>query len=168
MKVDRADGVTVAWLIIFATILANTCSACAQDSELPSIAGPCAPEVTEGRRASVEHDGVAGIWLHGAVIRCMVERLEVLPLYAERVRLLEGRLTLADERTALQRREVHLAVEAEERAAGALGSAERLRRQAEEALDAWYRHPGFWAVLGGVIVVAVEALALWAWSELTP
>jgi hypothetical protein len=91
----------------------------------------------------------------------MLSRLQVLPLYADRVRLLEGRLTLQEERSALQERQVALAEEGEQEAVGALEAAVRGRREAEEEMDAWYRHPALWAALGGAAVIILEVVAVW-------
>jgi len=154
-----------ALLTIAAVLLANTCDACAQ--ELPDISAECAPDVTTGRRATVLHEGQTGIWFHGDVARCMVGRLAALPLYAERVRLLDQRLQITGARDALRTRQVALAEEGEQRAVSALQAAVRARRSAEEALDAWWRHPGFWAAVGAVVVVGLEVLAVWAFSEVT-
>jgi len=158
----------LAAFIILAALLANSCDAFAQEPELPPVTGQCAPEVSDLRRAGVEHEGQSGIWFHIDVARCMAGRLGALPLYAERVRLLDQQLQLTGERDALRVRQVALAEEGEERAVEALTAAVRRAREAEEDRDAWYRHPAFWAVLGAVIVVGLEALAIWALSEVTP
>jgi len=98
----------------------------------------------------------------------MGARLVALPLYAERVRLLEQRLELSDERDALQVRRVRLAGEEAQAASEALEAAVRSRRRAEEALDAWWRHPALWFIVGAVVVVGLEVLAVWAFSEVIP
>jgi hypothetical protein len=147
-----------------ALILLASASAAAQ--ELPEVDGVCAPEVTENRRATVEHAGAVGLWFHAEVARCMLGRLQALPLYAERVSLFEERLTLTHERQELTQRQIQLAQEGEERAVGALENSERGRRQAEEDRDAWYRHPALWFVVGGVVVGAIFALGVYAYSQL--
>jgi hypothetical protein len=95
----------------------------------------------------------------------MLGRLAALPEYAGRVRLLEGRLTLRDEGLALRDRQVALAEQEAETATGALEAAVRGRREAEEALDAWYRSPILWVVVGVVVTIALEVVAIWAISE---
>jgi hypothetical protein len=144
-------------------ILWHGCEAHAQD--LPDVSAPCAPELTANRRAVLPYEGASGIWFNLELARCMLGRLEALPLYVQRVHLLEERLHLGDERHGLMVRQVTLAEEGEQRAVNALEAAERLRRQAEEDRDAWYRHPAFWAVVGAVIVAGLEALAIWALSQ---
>lgn len=126
----------------------------AQDEPLPDVSAPCAPSVTS-RRAVLEHDGEPGIWFQLDVARCMLGRLSALPLYAQRVTLLQGRLTLDDERSALVDREVSLAEEGEQQAVDALDAAIRARQRAEDARDAWYRSPALWFALGVVAAVAV-------------
>ncbi len=148
------------------------CAGCylvsAQDVDpLPDVAGLCAPEITENRRAALTHEGQPGLWFQTDIARCMLGRLVALPLYAERVRLLDQRLSLVEERDALRVRQITLAEEGEQRATGAMASAVRARRRAEEALDAWWRHPGFWAAVGALVVVGLEVLTIWAFHEVT-
>lgn len=136
----------------------------AQERELPDVSGECAPEIPEDqRRALIERDGQAGIWFHIDLARCMLARLAVLPEYAQHVRLLEERLTLGGERAFLEARRADLAVGEANVATEALEAAVRARRRAEEDLNAWYRHPALWAVVGlvlGVTLVALSAYVL--------
>jgi hypothetical protein len=126
---------------------------------------PCAPEVTENRRAVIEQDGQAGVWFHVDVARCMLGRLAALPLYAQRVTLLEDRLRLGDERTVLLRRQVELAEQEAQEATGVVENATRLARTATESAQ-WERDLRWlWFGIGVVVVVALEALAIWALSE---
>jgi len=133
--------------------------------ELPDV-GVCAPEVTENRRATVLHDGAVGLWFHADVSRCLLDRLQALPLYVERVSLFEERLTLSDERQALTHEQVQLAQAAEERAVEALEAAERGRREAEDDRDAWYRHPALWFAVGVVVAGALVAVGIYGLSAI--
>ena len=153
----------LAVLIIFGSVTANACDACAQD--LPNVELPCAPEVTENRRAVVANEGDSGVWFHIEVARCMLGRLSALPEYARQLRLHEDRLELTDANDALLRRQVSLAVQEADAARGALEAAVRRAREAEESRDAWYRNPGFWFVVGTVVVIALEVVAVWAFSQ---
>lgn len=138
----------------------------AQDDEsLPDLQVQCAPELVENRRATLEHEGDAGVWFHAEVARCMLGQLTALPLYAERVRLLEQRLTLSDERHVLMLRQVALAEEGEQAAVSALEAAERGRRQAVEEASFERALRWVWFGVGVVVVVAVEALAIWIFNE---
>lgn len=169
-----SDGWILGLLIIAAMLIGLIdCSGCeglvhAQEAPLPAVGGTCASDTPEPRRARLTYGEAPGWWFHRDLAVCMIDRLEALPLYAERVRLLEQRLVLSDERAALQARQVALAEEGEQTAVDALEAAVRARRQAEEDRDAWFRHPAFWAVLGAVIVVVLEAVAVWAFGELKP
>lgn len=137
----------------------------AQDA-LPDVSEPCAPEVTEHRREVLAYSGIPGIWFRLEVAQCMLGRLAALPLYAERVTLLEERLSIGDHRTELLRRQVELAEQESEEAVGALEAAERRARQEVEAAQGERDLRWLWFGLGAVVIVAVEALALWAFSEL--
>lgn len=135
-------------------------SNCRGQDELPDVTVPCAPELTENRRAVLDHGDDSGIWFHIDVARCMLGRLKALPLYAQRVSLLDHRLEISDERTTLLRQQTKLAEQGEKRAVGVLDESERLRREAEEKLDAWYRHPVFLMASGAVLVIAIEVVAI--------
>lgn len=157
----------VPWLIALAGVLLfNVCTANAQAPELPApevLEARCVPEVEVGRRAMLDLDGVAGLWLHHEVARCMLARYALLAPFARYVRLLEQRVQLTDERDELRQREVDLAAEEAQLARDALEAAVRARREAEEARDAWYRHPALWTAIGvvlagGLVVVTGYAL----------
>jgi len=150
-----------------AILLLLSQTAFAQDSELPDVSTRCAPEVVENRSTLLLHSEQQGMWFHMAVARCMLTRLQALPLYAERVSLLEQRLELGDERTALLRRQVELAEEGERQALAVLDASEGRARRAEERADRERTLRWVWFGVGVVVVVAIEALALWAWSELS-
>lgn len=138
--------------------------AAAQDEpELPDPTERCpgAAEVT-----TLQRDGADGYWFPDETGRCALSRLQMLPRYWQRVQLLQQRLEVSDERTALLRRQVQLAQEEAETAAGALAAAERQARERAEEANTERNLRWLWFGLGVVVVVAVEALALWALSEL--
>jgi hypothetical protein len=142
------------WLTFFAVLV---CSSTSWAQQLPPVDLPCAPDVAEPqRRAVLMHEGRSGLWFHSEVARCMAERLSILPLYAERVRLLEQSLQLRDERHQLALRQIEAAERGEEVAVQALATAERRARESEERLSKWYRHPALWFVLGVAVTVGAQ------------
>lgn len=151
---------------LVAAILLTCARAYGQDSEpeLPDVSGACAPELTAPRRAVLEHEGYSGIWFRSELAKCMLGRLQALPEYASYAKLLERRLSLSDDRTALLRRQVSLAERQAEEAEGALQAAERGRRRAEEELSAWHRSRALWAAVGAVVAGALVALAAYGLS----
>lgn len=154
-------GLRIALALALATaFLLLRPSSCRGQDALPDVSAPCAPELSENRRAVLDHEGDSGIWFHLEVARCMLGRLKALPLYAQRVSLLEQRLEISDERTTLLKEHIQLAEQGEKRAVDALDESERLRRQAEERLDAWFRHPVFLMGTGAVLVIAIEVVAI--------
>jgi hypothetical protein len=130
--------------------------------ELPDVSAPCpgAADVT-----TLLRDGQSGFWFPSETGRCSLARLASLPLFVRRVHLLEERLEVSGERHELMQRQVQLAEEGEQAAVGALEAAVRRAREAEEERDAWYRHPLLWAVVGVVVTVALEAVAIWGLSQ---
>jgi hypothetical protein len=166
MSLHRSDSdrsAIAALLLIVGVLIAECGTAHAQDLELPppeTLEAQCAPEVTSGRRQTLEVEGQTGLWFHIDVARCMANRLALLPRYARHVRLLEERLEVAEERDALRAREVALAVQEADAARGALEAAIRRAREAEEERDAWYRHPVFLVAVGVVLTVVVQVGAV--------
>lgn len=152
--------------VILLSLLFFASTAGAQD-DLPSVEGRCAPDVTEGRSTLLAHDDQQGMWFHMAVARCMLTRLQSLPLYAERVSLLGERLELSDERTELLRRQVQLAEEGERQALAVLDASEKRARTAEERAERERKLRWVWFAVGVVMVGALGALSLWGWSELS-
>lgn len=147
-------------------ISATSTAASAQDLDLPSLEAPCAPETTENRSTVLSVNGSSGVWFHQAVARCILTRLQTLPLLITRVRLLEERLVISSERHTLRGRQVALAVDEASQARDALEAAIREARAEREASQRWYRHPAFWLSVGVVITIGLEAVAIWAFSQL--
>lgn len=153
-------GLRIAIVLAIATAALLLRPVVAHGQSFPDVSVPCAPKVTEPRRAILDYEGRNGIWFDLEVARCMLGRLKALPLYSQRVSLLEQRLEISDQRTALLRQHIELAEEGEKRAVSVLEEAEAGRRRAEEKLAAWYRHPVFLMSAGAIVVVAVEVVAI--------
>lgn len=161
-----SDGATVFTLLLSlaATAIIFQSVTCHGQEPLPEISGVCAPNV-DNRRAFLDHGGDRGIWFQRDVATCMLTRLQALPLYTERISLMEDRLRIGDERTSLLREAVSLADQEADRAVVALESAVRGRRAAEEALTVWHRSRGLWVSVGVLVagmIVAITAYALHA------
>jgi hypothetical protein len=122
-------------------------------TDLPDVDAPCAPQVASNRHAAVVNSGEPGVWFHRTVADCMLGRLQLLPAYASRIRLLEERLTISDDRHALQLRQVSLAEHTAQIAEDALEAAVRRASNAEAERDAWYRAPLFWFIVGTLTAV---------------
>lgn len=168
MKFNQQSNLILALALIGTAlfIVVSASRACAQDA-LPSVEGDCAPDAPEPRRALIQHESEAGVWFRMEVARCMLGRLSVLPLYAQRIRLFDERLRIDDERHALMERQVELSDEAERQAVGALEAAERGRREAEEDRDFERSLRWVWFGIGAGLVVLLEALAIWIFSEIS-
>lgn len=160
------DGIVVTLLLAAIMGLWSDC-AVAQEAmpALPDVRGPCAPEVTGNRRTTLVHDGVAGFWFHGEVGRCMLGRLDALPLYADHVHMLEQRLLIGEERTELLRRQVALAERGEARAVATVEAADRRARDAVERMNAWFRAPELWFAVGGIVGIGLVILGAWALGQ---
>lgn len=167
---SSADSITwvLAGLLIGGALFLPAASKCqelepVERLELPDMDSPCGRGVSSGVQvATVVYNGLSGTWFHPEVARCILPRLEVLPDLMAYTRMLETRSRAADQLMESLRRRGDLAVEEAERARAVLTEAVRARRVAEEELDAWYRAPALWFALGGVAVVALVAVAVWA------
>lgn len=154
--------------LLIAVLVLMPTLATAQDLPAPEqLESQCAPELDEGRRAALVHGGAPGLWFADPVARCMLARYALLPAFARHVRLLEQRIQLSDERDALRTREVALAAEEAQLARDALEAALHRAREAEEARDAWYRHPALWTVVGVVLAGALVTVAAYALGAVT-
>jgi hypothetical protein len=147
-------------LVVMATLTLISSACRAQDLELEPCPSP--------RPVALEHEGSPGFWFERSSTRCLLSRMAALPLYVERVRLLDQRLTLAEARDGLQERRYAAAAEGEQRAVQALEAAERGRREAEEALNAWYRSPVLWVVVGAASTFAIIVASAVALDRLAP
>jgi len=155
--------------LIVWTVLITSGSAGAQEPlpALPDVDEPCAPEVTELRRATLVHAGVTGVWFHPDVARCMLGRLTALPAYVRHVALLDQRLQLSDQRAAQLEEARVLADQIVERSETALTAAMRRAREAEEGRDAWHRSPYLWFVVGVLVAGVLVAVGAYALSAVT-
>jgi hypothetical protein len=155
-------------LVLVTSLFLSATAHAQDDAPLPDISGICAPDVADARGGRIDIDGVNARWFHPDVARCMVSRLEALPLYASRVRLLEQRLSIANDRHALMARQVQLAEQGEQEAVDVLEAAQRGQREAEESAEFERSLRWVWFGVGVVAVVVVEALAIWVFSQISP
>jgi len=152
--------------ILTVLLLASSIARAQERPSLPELHLAACPEAS-GLHAQ-ELDGARGMWFPRPTAECMLGRLTQLGELVPYVRLLEERLTLDDERNALQARRVALAAEEAHVAEAALEAALRRAREAEEALDAWYRSPLLWFAVGVVVTIVLEVAAVVALSEIRP
>lgn len=116
---------------------------------------PCAPEVPEPRRAKLSYEETDGYWFQEDIAKCMLARLSILPDLSVHLSLLEVRKNSTDDVISLQKETVRLANEAREEAQGALDSAIREKRRAEDRLNHWTRSPWLWFSVGVITTVGI-------------
>lgn len=120
-----------------------------------------AQEPSSPRSELVVRDGVTGMWFPMDTARRMLADLQELPVRQRMVTLLEEELELRDTQVLRLREVATLELEAARVASDALEAAVRQTREARQELDAWYRSPVLWAVVG----VVVAGLVVWASVE---
>ena len=166
---DRWGLVVALALAALAALVLLSSVARAQDDErpeIPELSLPACPGAAQLR--AYELDGARGMWFPRSTSECVLGRLTQLGEIVPYVGLLEERLVLDDERNALQTRRVSLADEEAQAAGDALEAALRRAREAEEALDAWWRHPALWFAVGVVAAIALEVAAVVAFQAVVP
>lgn len=148
-------------------LLLSTIAFLAMMGSVPASAEDCAPDYEGVRRATIEYEGVAGVWFAAPIARCVLERLAEHPLLEQRIGLLEGRLELRDDQVARLREVVDLAEAGEAEAVAAMEQAIERAVGAEDRARVWWRSPSFWFAAGAVLTVGVIVLAAWAWAEVS-
>jgi hypothetical protein len=150
---QRRQRTAMLYLSVIATVGFGSCAVRAQE--------PCAPEV-ELRRAELVHEGQPGLWFQADVARCLLRDVSELG-ELRLIRIDLGlRLERTDEYVELLREQLDLAEQATERAQGSLQAAVRGRREAEDALHAWYRSPWLWTAVGAILAGGLVALSAYA------
>lgn len=122
----------------------------------------CASEV-QVRRVQMTHQGQPGIWFDARVAKCMLVQLQTIGMLQAQVADYEIRAGMHGQLTLLLERQVDLAALESEKAVGALQSAVKGRREAEEALNKPGRSRALWFAVGMLttgLVVGVSAYAI--------
>lgn len=122
----------------------------------------CAPTV-QLRRVQMTHQGQPGIWFDARVAKCMLVQLQTIDALRAQVMDYEVRTVMHGQLTLLLERQVDLAALESEKAVGALQTAVKGQREAEEALNKPGRSRALWFALGvfsGVLVIGVSAYAI--------
>lgn len=155
-------------LLLSLLVWATSLTAYAQDEEL-SFDAPCAPEVTELRRAILQHEDQPGIWFHMEVARCMLGRLAVLPELALQVQLFEQRRQASEVLEASLERRGDLAVQEADAAREGLSASRRVIGRLEERTGAWDAGmPALWFALGIVAALAIGVGGAYVLDVVTP
>jgi hypothetical protein len=121
-----------------------------------------------------EVEGVAGVWMPSAMAKLALASAEELAVQkvviAEQSALIaikDERLGIKDQRILQVKEALQLSIQAEERTKAVVEAAVRGQREAEEALDAWYRSPGFLLSLGGLGVIVIEVGAILLFTQVS-
>lgn len=131
------------------------------ETPLPQIV-----EVTP--RAAVEHQGVPGFWFERSVALDMLADLSELPIRLREIQMLTEQLDIQDVR--IERLDQMLALErsATIAATDGLQLVEERAREAEAALDSWWRSPAFLITVGVVSAILLEVAAVFVLTAVSP
>lgn len=167
---DRAADLALAFLVLAAALMVASSAHC-QDAtgrepvELPGIEAmhlPACPSMDDRRMV----DG--GWWFARPTVECFFLRGRQLEAALPLIHMQRERLRLDDERIALRDRALELSHREAEVAEQHLEAALQRAREAEEAADAWFRHPALWFAVGVVVTVVLEVAAVAVLNEVTP
>ena len=150
----------VYWVIILFTIFFSSIVRADElklDLKKLNLHMPCAPQITENRRAKLTYQNQPGFWFQYDVAVCMLGRLSVLPRLSERLTLFEERREVTNETIKFQKESVRLANEAREEAQDVLDSAIREKRRAIDKMNHWTRSPWLWFSIGVITTVGIMA-----------
>lgn len=112
----------------------------------------------EAQARALELDGEPGVWLPLVQAQMALQARETAPRLHHRVALLEARLEMAGQEAAILRQAVDRGQATEDAlrlAVTAASERAEASERARAALDAWWRHPALWFVLGAVVAGAV-------------
>ena len=145
--------------VVGALFISQTGSAQAQE---------CAPEITENRRAQIEHNGDAGIWFALPVARCLLRDVGDLTVARSDVRLLRERLTIRDDQITSMRAAHERTLQIEQRSDEAIDLATTAAREATADANHERSLRWVWFGIGVAVVVVIEVVAILIFSEVTP
>ena len=128
----------------------------------------CAPEITENRRAQIEHNGDAGIWFAMPIARCLLRDVGDLTVARSDVRLLRERLTIRDDQITSMRAAHELTLEGEQRTDEVIEQVTTAAREATADANHERSLRWVWFGIGVAVVVVIEVVAILIFSEVTP
>lgn len=119
-------------------------------------------------RAALEHNGVRGFWFEREVALDMLADLSELPIRVREIAMLVEQLDIQDMR--IERLDQMLALErsAAVAATDGLQQVEERAREAEQALDSWWRSPAFLITVGLVGAILLEVAAVFVLTAVAP
>jgi hypothetical protein len=109
---------------------------------------------------SLIHEGNSGFWFPRGVALEILGDLRELPIRQRQIALLEEELELREGQLDRLREMVDLERRASQEAISGLDTTVERARNAEEALQAWWRSPLLWVGVGVVIAIALEVAAV--------
>lgn len=130
---------------------------------------PPLPQLVElTPRAALEYQGRPGFWFERSVALDMLADLSELPIRLREIQMLMEQLDIQDMR--IERLDQMLVLErsAAVAATDAFQQAEERAREAEDALDAWWRSPLFLVAVGVVGTVLLEVAAILVLVNIPP
>lgn len=153
------------WLVSTSFFLASLICSPAQGKDLKVKLD--SPELKLDRAFQLYVNEAKGMWFPMDMAIQMQVEVEkyraTLDVVAKQKNLLETRkqrLGIKDARIFQLKEALQLSIQSEERSQGVVLTAVRGQREAEEAMDAWYRAPTFWLFVGTGVGITITAIAV--------
>jgi hypothetical protein len=108
----------------------------------------------------LEKDGVSGVWMPSDMANKVLADVSELQLQKSLKLEMDSLLKIREERIVAFKEALDASEAIEQRTMKAMDDALKAKEEAEKKLNAWYRSPVFWAIVGGVVTVGLEVGAI--------
>jgi len=100
------------------------------------------------KNIQLEYQGTDGIWFRHDVAKCMLLQLTDYQYKNKQYALIQERLRINKKELALTEKELNISQTETLILEKNIEAAIRGKREAEEEMDSWYRHPALWIATG--------------------
>ena len=106
-------------------------------------------------KVELVYQGQEGVWLRKDVAQHMLGDLRAVPLYQERIKLLEQNVSMQDDLIITHARVTKLAQNEADQASGVLEASISEVKMCEEELHSWKHDGGLWFMIGATVATIV-------------
>lgn len=108
----------------------------------------------------LDKDGVAGIWMPSDMANKALADVSELKLQKDLNSKMYSLLKIRAERITALKESLEASEAIEKRTMEAMDDALKAKEESEKKLNAWYRSPVLWAIVGGVVTIGLEVGAI--------
>lgn len=122
---------------------------------ITSAASLARADVAAPDKVELLYQGQEGVWLRKDVAQHMLGDLRVVPLYQERIKLLEQNVSMQESLIITHARVTKLAQNEADQASGVLEASISEAKACEEELHSWKHDGGLWFMIGATVATIV-------------